>query len=91
MQSNILNDIVESEIIKEFHHPHIYIGSSIYIAGQNAVLARETIAVGEILFFYEAPVSLKRTRTSIQIDAQFHLEVGEFGSYTITLVILMRA
>lgn len=72
----LLNDV------REYAHPHVAIASSITVPGQRALVAKETVPANSVIFIFTNEISRLRTRTSIQIGAEEHLEAGAFGSYT---------
>lgn len=72
----MLNDI------REYSHPHVAIAASITVPGQLALVAKDTVPAYSVIFIFTNEISRLRTRTSIQIGAEEHLEAGAFGSFT---------
>jgi len=68
--------------LRSFKHPQVEVRPSIIIAGENALIAQEFITSDEVIFTYSAKASDLRTRTSIQIAEDKHIEAGNFASYT---------
>jgi hypothetical protein len=59
----------------------VFVGSSSMVPGQKALIARDYIEKGSLIFSYSNWHSNKQTRTSIQIGILEHIEAGVFGSY----------
>jgi hypothetical protein len=72
----LLNDI------REYAHPQVAIAPSITVPGQLALVAKSKVPANSVIFIFTNEISRLRTRTSIQIGAEEHLEAGAFGSYT---------
>lgn len=68
--------------IREYAHPHVSVASSHTVKGQRALIATQAIPANSVIFVYTSEIAHLRTRTSIQIGADEHLEAGEFGSFT---------
>ncbi len=68
--------------IREYANPHVAVSPSITVPGQRALVALEDLPANSVIFVYTNDISAKRTRTSIQIGIDEHLEAGEFGSFT---------
>lgn len=76
-------DVFWDEVsIEAYQHPYVKIAPSVLLKGQKALVAEQNIVEGEIIFVYTGRVSEIRTRTSIQVDEDSHLEAGDFGSLT---------
>lgn len=67
---------------REFKHPLVSVSPSILIKNQKALIAQSFIPADTIIYTYGAQASLERTRTSVQVSMEHHLEAGDFASYT---------
>lgn len=56
--------------------------SSATVKGELSLTAIDEIEKGEVVFVYHGDATKKRTRTSIQIGKNIHLEAGSFASFT---------
>jgi hypothetical protein len=65
-----------------YEHPKVKIDYSENVVGQKALLSTSEIKAGSIIFIFTNTPSYIRTRTSIQIGINEHIEAGEFGSFT---------
>lgn len=68
--------------IREYAHPHVAVAASSTVPGQQALVAQDAVPANSVIFVFTNDISRLRTRTSIQIGAEEHLEAGTFGSYT---------
>lgn len=68
--------------IREYAHPRVTVAASITVPGQQALIATDSLPANSVIFIYTNIISHVRTRTSIQIGADEHLEAGTFGSFT---------
>lgn len=66
----------------DYRSPKAQVRCSNKINGQQALVAIAEIAKGETVFVFSAPVSEERTRTSIQVGENAHIEAGDFASFT---------
>ncbi len=60
---------------------NIIIGDSLFVKGEKAMIANNDIAKNTIIFLFEGPTTAIRTRTSIQVSEDRHIEPGDFGAY----------
>lgn len=60
----------------------VCVADSIYIKGEKALVAQNDIDENTVLFMFQGEATDKRTRTSIQVSADKHVEPGDFGAYT---------
>ena len=73
---------VSNDIQCDFRHSGVKVMDSVIIEGQKSLRAIEFIPAETVIFIYENEVSDIRTRTSIQVADMFHIEAGDFASYT---------
>ena len=59
----------------------VAIDDSLFLKGEKALIAQENIAKHTIIFLYEDNATDQRTRTSIQVAANKHIEPGDFGAF----------
>lgn len=59
----------------------VAVADSVIVAGEKAIVATENLKKNTIVFLYEDEATEKRTRTSIQVSIDKHIEPGEFGAY----------
>ncbi len=59
----------------------VAIADSDMVEGEKALVAQKDLPKNEIIFLYEAPSTKERTRTSIQVSHDRHVEPGDFGAF----------
>lgn len=59
----------------------VAIGDSLFLKGEKALIAQDNIAKHTIIFLYEDTATDQRTRTSIQVAVDKHIEPGDFGAF----------
>lgn len=59
----------------------IEVSDSLLIKGEKALVAKENIDKHTIIFLYEGTATTQRTRTSIQVAEDKHIEPGDFGAF----------
>jgi len=64
----------------EYYHKSLIVKNSMIISGEKALVATSNIPKDIILFYYKACCSTIRTRTSIQVGPNNHIEAGMIGS-----------
>lgn len=57
------------------------VSDSIIVKGEKALVAQQDIEKHTIIFLYEDSATDTRTRTSIQVAMDKHVEPGEFGAF----------
>lgn len=60
---------------------HVVVYDSILIRGEKAMKAETDLPKNTIIFLYRAHVTDRRTRTSIQVAPDKHIEPGDFGAF----------
>ncbi len=60
---------------------NIEIADSLFVVGEKALIASKDINKNTIVFIYEDTATDERTRTSIQVAIDKHIEPGEFGAF----------
>lgn len=68
--------------IDMYENPNVTVSESKNMPGQKALLSQQSLEQGEVVFVFTGKVSFLRTRTSIQVDFDKHVEAGAFGSFT---------
>lgn len=68
--------------VSDYQHKSVAVSPSVVVPGEHALVAHSNIAKNSVIFIYRGELSYIRTRTSIQIGVNEHLEAGDFGSYT---------
>lgn len=58
-----------------------FVSKSTFVIGEDALVAAEAIEPEEVIFLYEDDATTQRTRTSIQVAPDKHIEPGDFGAY----------
>lgn len=74
------HDCIPSDIHHSYCHPNISVAQSTFIQHQKALICNQFICQNELLFYYKDDFTRTRTRTSIQIGKDIHLEAGNIGS-----------
>lgn len=59
----------------------VVIADSLFVIGEKAMIAQENIPKHTIIFLYQDSVTNQRTRTSIQVAFDKHIEPGDFGAF----------
>lgn len=59
----------------------VVIAESSLVVGEKAMIANNTISKHTIVFLYQDSATEKRTRTSIQVAIDKHVEPGDFGAF----------
>lgn len=59
----------------------IVIAESYLVVGEKAMIAQNIIPKHSIIFLYQDSATEKRTRTSIQVAIDKHIEPGDFGAF----------
>ena len=59
----------------------VAIADSNMVEGEKALIAEKDLPKSSIIFLYEAPSTTERTRTSIQVSKDRHVEPGDFGAF----------
>lgn len=77
----LLNQIGNSSEISDYKNDSVIISESILYKGQKGLIAIDNIPKNSIIFSFKNPVTYTRTRTSIQVSAETHIEPFEFGTY----------
>lgn len=67
---------------KNYESPLVSVGESTMLCGQKCLRAQAFIPENTLIFLFHNSVSSNRTRTSIQVAENLHIEAGEFGSCT---------
>jgi hypothetical protein len=65
----------------EYYHKSLIVKNSLIIHGEKALVATSDIAKDIVLFYYKASCTELRTRTSIQVGRNQHIEAGVIGSH----------
>ena len=65
----------------EYYHKSLIVKNSLIIQGEKALVATSDIASDIVLFYYKASCTSVRTRTSIQVGRNQHIEAGLIGSH----------
>ncbi|MCQ2960496.1 MAG: SET domain-containing protein [Bacteroidales bacterium] len=60
---------------------NVRISDSLLVVGEKALVANEDLPKNTIVFLYEDSATDQRTRTSIQVAENKHIEPGEFGEF----------
>mgnify|MGYP000858713159 CR=1 FL=1 len=68
--------------IHNYCNNNVHICKSKVIEGQKSLTAIDTIPINTVVFMFENSISENRTRTSIQVSKNCHIEAGNFGSFT---------
>jgi hypothetical protein len=77
----LINQIGNNSEISDFRNDSAIISESRILHGQKGLIAIDNIPKHSIIFSYKNTVSHERTRTSIQVSADSHIEAGEYGIY----------
>jgi len=67
--------------IDEYKNPNVAVRESVNVPEQKALLAEKQLSKDEVVFVFTGNVTFERTRTSIQVDFDKHVEAGDFGSF----------
>ena len=59
----------------------VAIADSNVVEGEKALITEKDLPKNAIIFLYEAPSTTERTRTSIQVSKNRHVEPGDFGAF----------
>jgi len=62
--------------------PTVLIENSTILPNQKCLRAQTVIPQNTLVFSFHGGVTTERTRTSIQVAGNYHIEAGEFGVYT---------
>ncbi|MDR1761623.1 MAG: SET domain-containing protein-lysine N-methyltransferase [Bacteroidales bacterium] len=80
---NIFSQITESEELqKNYESPLVSVEESTILLKQKCLRANSFIPENTLIFLFHNSASSNRTRTSIQVAENLHIEAGEFGSCT---------
>lgn len=66
----------------DFRHSGVQVLESIILKNQKSLRATEFIPADSVIFIFENSISEVRTRTSIQVSTNYHIEAGDFGAFT---------
>lgn len=78
----LISEVKNQEYCQDYKHPLVAVSQSILISNQKALIAKGFIPADTLIYTYGAPANKERTRTSIQVSMDHHLEAGSFASYT---------
>lgn len=79
-QSDKVEQILEQQPF--YQNPNVEVSDSYTVIGQKALIASQDIPSSTVIFTFRNQTTDQRTRTSIQVDTEKHIEAGNFGSYT---------
>ncbi len=77
-----MNQIGVTTEIADFRNDSVILTESLTVSRQKGLIAAEFIPKNAVVFSYQNQVSFERTRTSIQVGSDVHIEAGEFASFT---------
>jgi len=80
-RDSLLKHIQYFGIEKEYIHPLIHVQKSKTIPTEKALICLNNIPSDTLLFYYENSCQSIRTRTSIQVGDNIHIEAGIHGSF----------
>ncbi|MDA3882568.1 MAG: SET domain-containing protein [Bacteroidales bacterium] len=77
----LLHQIGNSEEISDFRNDSVIISDSSFIQGEKGLIAIDTIPKHSVVFSFKNHITCTRTKTSIQIGNDVHIEPGNFGVF----------
>lgn len=79
----LLRDQIGNSLeISDYRNDSVVISESTFCKGQKGLIAIDNIPKHSIIFSFKNTVTYTRTRTSIQVSAETHIEPFEFGVCT---------
>ncbi|MDR0941378.1 MAG: SET domain-containing protein-lysine N-methyltransferase [Bacteroidales bacterium] len=73
---------IETQQQTNYESSAVKIDNSTMLQGQKCLRAQAAIPKYIVIFSFHGEVSSERTRTSIQVAENYHIEAGDFGVYT---------
>ncbi|MFO7867987.1 MAG: SET domain-containing protein [Bacteroidales bacterium] len=77
----LLHQVGNSSEISDYRNDSVIISTSVIIPNEKGLIAIDTIPENTIIFSYKDKASGQRTKNSIQVGCDKHLEIGDFGIY----------
>lgn len=76
------HQVGNAQEIADYRNESVILSDSIIVTDQKGLIAVDFIPKDSIIFSFKNKVSCARTRTSIQVGNDVHIEAGDFGAYT---------
>lgn len=81
IHSLLLDQIGNVSEISDYRNDSVIIADSIMLPNQKGLVAIDMIPKNSIIFSYKNSISYNRTKSSIQVSVDCHLEPGNYGVF----------